>query len=245
MRDAGADDIGVHVSSSRVGRPAARWSDRDAYKAERGGGRGTETRIKRREGEREPEAEKGKVGWLGRWSCGAAELRDCGGGWFERGWTRVASREWVGRDVIAMGEIDPGFAVCPRAQQHLHPRDHPSPTTLFHVALQPDSTLRALSPLLPPSPSLYRSLSLLLVGSRGVRASRTFPADFSRGESASDARIVSWGWMGKGRTVGPPRGGDVFVWVECTWGSGLAFFFFLEGFFFLRIYLLHCTIGDF
>lgn len=114
----------------------------------------------------------------------------------------MASREWVGRDVIAMGEIDPGFAVCPRAQQHLHPRDHPSPTTLFHVALQPDSTLRALSPLLPPSPSLYRSLSLLLVGSRGVRASRTFPADFSRGESASDARIVSWGWMGKGRTVG-------------------------------------------
>lgn len=85
MRDAGADDIGVHVSSSRVGRPAARWSDRDAYKAERGGGRGTETRIKRRGREREPEAEKGKVGWLGRWSCGAAELRDCGGGWFERG----------------------------------------------------------------------------------------------------------------------------------------------------------------
>lgn len=84
-----------------------------------------------------------------------------------------------------------------------------------------------------------------------MRASRTFPADFSRGESASDARIVSWGWMGKGRTVGPPRGGDVFVWVECTWGSGLVFFFFLEGkrrgggFFFLRIYLLHCTIGDF
>ena len=37
MRDAGADDIGVHVSSSRVGRPAARWSDRErhtaAYKA--------------------------------------------------------------------------------------------------------------------------------------------------------------------------------------------------------------------
>lgn len=48
-------------------------------------GGATETRIKRREGEREPEAEKGKVGWLGRWSCGAAELRDCGGGWFERG----------------------------------------------------------------------------------------------------------------------------------------------------------------
>lgn len=162
MRDAGADDIGVHVSSSRVGRPAARWSDRDAYKAERGGGRGTETRIKRREGEREPEAEKGKVGWLGRWSCGAAELRDCGGGWFERGWTRVASREWVGRDVIAMGEIDPGFAVCPRAQQHLHPRDHPSPTTLFHVALQPDSTLRALS----LAPSLSLPLSLPLSSSR-------------------------------------------------------------------------------
>lgn len=109
----------------------------------------------------------------------------------------MASREWVGRDVIAMGEIDPGFAVCPRAQQHLHPRDHPSPTTLFHVALQPDSTLRALSPLLPPSPSLYRSLSLLLVGNRGVRASRTFPADFSRGESASDARIVSWDAWGR------------------------------------------------
>lgn len=38
-----------------------------------------------REKEGEAEAEKGKVGWLGRWSCGAAELRDCGGGWFERG----------------------------------------------------------------------------------------------------------------------------------------------------------------
>ena len=47
MRDAGADDIGVHVSSSRVGRPAARWSDRErhtaAYKAR---GRERETRIK-------------------------------------------------------------------------------------------------------------------------------------------------------------------------------------------------------
>lgn len=31
MRDAGADDIGVHVSSSRVGRPAARWSDRERH----------------------------------------------------------------------------------------------------------------------------------------------------------------------------------------------------------------------
>ena len=50
MRDAGADDIGVHVSSSRVGRPAARWSDRErhtaAYKARE---RETETRIKHEE----------------------------------------------------------------------------------------------------------------------------------------------------------------------------------------------------
>lgn len=58
MRDAGADDIGVHVSSSRVGRPAARWSDRErhtaAYKARE---RETETRIKHEE-ERERETER-------------------------------------------------------------------------------------------------------------------------------------------------------------------------------------------
>lgn len=62
MRDAGADDIGVHVSSSRVGRPAARWSDRErhtaAYKARgRERERETETRIKHEE-ERERDTYK-------------------------------------------------------------------------------------------------------------------------------------------------------------------------------------------
>lgn len=75
------DDIGVHVTSSRVGGPAVqeRESERE----------GREKRERDRGGERtRPEAEKGKVGWLGRWSCGAAELRDRGGGVGERGWRR-------------------------------------------------------------------------------------------------------------------------------------------------------------
>lgn len=123
----------------------------------------------------------------------------------------MASREWVGRDVIAMGEIDPGFAVCPRAQQHLHPRDHPSPTTLFHVALQPDSTLRALSPSILPSLSislpLFLSLSLalsfvLLLGGRSSTFSRsnprkTFPAGSHRANPASPLHPLSF--------VRPPR----------------------------------------
>lgn len=72
MRDAGADDIGVHVSSSRVGGPAA---------------------LVEGQGEGKRESRKGKVGWLGRWSCGAAELRDCGGGRFERAGVRGWRRE--------------------------------------------------------------------------------------------------------------------------------------------------------
>lgn len=171
--------------------------------------------------------------------CGTAGLR----GWVV--WARVneggvarVGRAWrhsYGGDRSGIRGLPEGAAAptSPRPPLAHNALPRRSPTRLHPT--------RSLS----LAPSLYRSLSLLLVGNRGVRASRTFPADFSRGESASDARIVSWGCMGKGRTVGPPRGGDVFVWVECTWGSGLAFFFFLEGFFFLRIYLLHCTIGDF
>lgn len=162
MRDAGADDIGVHVSSSRVGRPAARWSDRDAYKAERGRKRDRDAYKAERGRERAGSGE-GK-GWMAR----SLELRCCG---------TAGLRGWVVWARVNEG----GVARVGRAWRHSYggdrsgirglPEGAAAPTSprppLAHNALPRRSPTR-LHPTrsLSLAPSLSLPLSLPLSSSR-------------------------------------------------------------------------------